>query len=123
MNFIPAPGSKGLDQSKGVSRLRPFARREESTFRPPSVAMRARNPCLRARTIFDGWNVLFIFASLFGGHYTGWRAKVNTKYGRTSGHCRYFRNLPLLSAAKRVILVRVSGLGTGEFIRALCMQC
>src|SRR6185295_3534089 len=36
----------GID---AVSRLRPFARRRLSTLRPPGVAMRARNPCVRLR--------------------------------------------------------------------------
>ena len=36
----------GID---AVSRLRPFARRRFSTLRPPGVAMRARNPCVRLR--------------------------------------------------------------------------
>jgi hypothetical protein len=29
-------------------------------LRPPTVFMRARNPCVRARRIFDGWKVRFI---------------------------------------------------------------
>src|SRR5437773_9730217 len=32
-----------------VSRLRPFARRRLSTFRPPFVFMRSRKPCVLAR--------------------------------------------------------------------------
>lgn len=32
-----------------VSRFRPFARRRFSTCRPPGVAIRARNPCVRFR--------------------------------------------------------------------------
>ena len=35
-------------------RLRPLARRAFSTLRPPSVFMRARNPCVRALRILDG---------------------------------------------------------------------
>jgi hypothetical protein len=42
------------------SRARPFARRAERTLRPPTVFMRARKPCVRARRIFDGWKVRFI---------------------------------------------------------------
>jgi hypothetical protein len=38
-----------------ASRARPLARRADSTLRPPTVFMRARNPCVRARRIFDGW--------------------------------------------------------------------
>ena len=34
---------------EAVSLLRPLARRRFSTFRPPGVAMRARNPCVRFR--------------------------------------------------------------------------
>ena len=36
------------------SRARPFARRADRTLRPPTVFMRARKPCVRARRIFDG---------------------------------------------------------------------
>ena len=36
----------GID---AVRRFRPFARRRFSTFRPPGVAMRARNPCVLFR--------------------------------------------------------------------------
>jgi len=36
------------------SRARPFARRAERTLRPPTVFIRARKPCVRARRIFDG---------------------------------------------------------------------
>lgn len=35
-------------------RLRPRARRRDSTLRPPGVAMRARNPCVRFRLITEG---------------------------------------------------------------------
>src|SRR4029453_10746737 len=44
----------------GVSFLRPRARRAFSTLRPPTVAMRARNPCRRLRTRLLGWKVRFI---------------------------------------------------------------
>ena len=37
------------------SRLRPLARRLANTLRPPTVAMRERNPWRRLRTSFDGW--------------------------------------------------------------------
>lgn len=42
-----------------LRRLRPLARRERRTARPPRVAVRARNPCLRARLRLLGWNVRF----------------------------------------------------------------
>ena len=38
----------------GVNRARPFARRRFKTRRPAFVAMRARNPCVRARLILLG---------------------------------------------------------------------
>jgi len=38
--------------------FRPFARLRESTFVPPFVLMRARNPWVLARWRFFGWNVL-----------------------------------------------------------------
>lgn len=37
------------------SRLRPRARRAAITLRPPTVDIRARNPCLRLRTSLLGW--------------------------------------------------------------------
>ena len=54
------PGrSSGRGRSRNArqtaSRARPLARRADSTLRPPTVFMRARNPCVRARRIFDGW--------------------------------------------------------------------
>jgi hypothetical protein len=44
----------------GESCARPFARRRFRIRRPAFVAMRARNPCVRARLIRLGWNVRFI---------------------------------------------------------------
>jgi hypothetical protein len=44
----------------GVSLARPFARRRLITRRPAFVAIRARNPCVRARFILLGWYVRFI---------------------------------------------------------------
>lgn len=38
-----------------ATRLRPFARRALRTFRPPRVAIRARNPWLRCRFKLLGW--------------------------------------------------------------------
>lgn len=38
----------------GMSFLRPFARRRLRTLRPFAVAMRARNPCVRARRTLLG---------------------------------------------------------------------
>jgi hypothetical protein len=37
-----------------------LARRAEITLRPPTVFIRARNPCVRARRSFEGWNVRFM---------------------------------------------------------------
>ena len=47
-----------------ASRARPLARRAERTLRPPTVFIRARNPCVRKRRIFEGWNVRFIVGPL-----------------------------------------------------------
>ena len=44
----------------GVSLARPLARRRLRTRRPAFVAIRARNPWLRARLILLGWYVRFI---------------------------------------------------------------
>jgi hypothetical protein len=48
----------------GVRRMRPFARRALRTFRPFRVALRARNPWLRARFRRLGWKVRFMFGSV-----------------------------------------------------------
>src|SRR5690606_13429416 len=52
------PGLAGFRQSgafvQAESRLRPRLRRAATTPRPPLVAMRARKPCRRLRTSFDG---------------------------------------------------------------------
>ncbi len=42
------------DAAQAESRLRPRARRAAITLRPPTVAMRARNPCRRLRTSLLG---------------------------------------------------------------------
>jgi hypothetical protein len=47
------PGVSILNQ--GISFLRPLARRRASTLRPLAVAMRARNPCVRALRTLLGW--------------------------------------------------------------------
>ena len=47
-------GRAATRATQADSRLRPLARRLASTLRPPTVAMRARNPCRRLRTSFDG---------------------------------------------------------------------
>ncbi len=49
----------------GVSRARPLARRELSTLRPLRVAIRARNPWVRARFSTLGWKVRFMGETLF----------------------------------------------------------
>jgi hypothetical protein len=59
-----ARGSRGFNAGCNADqterRARPFARRADNTLRPPTVFMRARKPCVRARRIFDGWNVRFM---------------------------------------------------------------
>ena len=50
----------GKREDQGQSRLRPLARRLASTRRPPLVAMRARNPCVRLRCRLLGLNVRFM---------------------------------------------------------------
>jgi hypothetical protein len=40
-----------------------LARRRFSTFRPPFVDMRSRNPCVLARRRRFGWNVRFTTSS------------------------------------------------------------
>ena len=45
-------------------RTRPLARRAASTLRPPTVLIRARKPCVRARRNLDGWYVRFIVQTL-----------------------------------------------------------
>ena len=48
-------------RSYALSRARPLARRALMTARPPTVRMRARNPCVRLRFNLLGWYVRFIF--------------------------------------------------------------
>ena len=47
-------GMRGGVGRQAESRLRPRARRVATTFRPPTVAMRARKPWRRLRTSFEG---------------------------------------------------------------------
>src|SRR5262249_45026412 len=42
-----------------VSRLRPFWRRRDRTWRPPPAAMRARQPWVRRGRVLWGWYVRF----------------------------------------------------------------
>ena len=46
--------------SYAVSVARPFRRRRAIKARPEAVAMRALNPILRLRFLFDGWYNRFI---------------------------------------------------------------
>jgi hypothetical protein len=48
-----------------IRRLRPFARRRLSTFRPPCVFIRWRKPCVLARRRRFGWNVRFMREPFF----------------------------------------------------------
>jgi len=49
-NVLGKPALVGFNEmGQAVRRLRPLARRALMTLRPPSVAMRARNPCVRLR--------------------------------------------------------------------------
>ena len=57
---VSEAGDVGTASSYTVSRLRPFARRRFSTFRPPGVFIRERNPCVFFRRRTFGWNVLFM---------------------------------------------------------------
>jgi hypothetical protein len=54
----PHPGCFGGMET--VSRFLPLARRRLSTIRPPGVAIRARNPCVRFLRRLLGWYVLFM---------------------------------------------------------------
>jgi hypothetical protein len=56
-----SPGHRrSVSANQGTSRARPFARRAESTLRPPTVFIRARKPCVRLRLTTEGWNVRFM---------------------------------------------------------------
>ena len=70
--FLRRCGRDGLD-NYGIRRLRPLARRRASTRRPPTVAMRARKPCVRLRRRTFGWYVRFM---------TGKPLQVCSKKGR-----------------------------------------
>ena len=58
--------------------VRPLARRDERTARPPFVDMRARKPCFLARLRLFGWKVRFVVISnpLF----------LPLVFGRPAGH-------------------------------------
>ncbi len=60
------------------SRLRPLARRRDSTFWPPLVAMRARKPWRRARTSRLGWKVRLVLT-------TGLDARIRKARGLPQG--------------------------------------
>lgn len=47
-------GRKPAIRRQTAKRLRPLARRRAKTLRPSVVAMRARNPCVRARRTLEG---------------------------------------------------------------------
>ena len=51
-------------ESETVSRFLPLALLELRTLRPLASAILARNPCLLAFFLLDGWNVLFMSHSL-----------------------------------------------------------
>ena len=55
---------RGATVDQGASRARPFARRAESTVRPPTLFIRARKPCVRLRLTTEGWNVRFMVVGL-----------------------------------------------------------
>ncbi len=63
-NVPPSPQAHGTGEGvfpdHALRRLRPLARRRLITLRPPGVAMRALNPCLRLRRRLFGWNVRFM---------------------------------------------------------------
>jgi len=46
-------------------RVRPLARRDERTARPPRVAIRARKPCFLARLRLFGWKVRFVMMNSY----------------------------------------------------------
>ena len=46
---------RGARRDQGMSFLRPFARRRARILRPLAVAIRARNPWVRARRTLLGW--------------------------------------------------------------------
>src|SRR5690606_39131332 len=55
-------------------RLRPLARREFRTLRPPRVFMRTRKPCVRLRRVTEGWKVRFMIPG------PGWEKPFITAY-------------------------------------------
>lgn len=57
---VIVPLTRSLGAAQGISLARPLARRAASTLRPLRVAMRARNPWVRARLRRLGWKVLFM---------------------------------------------------------------
>lgn len=61
-----AAAGGGRNGRQTVRRTRPLARRAARTLRPPTVFIRARNPCVRARLTFEGWYVRFIVETYAG---------------------------------------------------------
>lgn len=51
--------------SETVNRLRPFARRRASTFRPFLLLILSRKPCLFFLFLLDGWYVRFMFYKIY----------------------------------------------------------
>lgn len=51
----PLGRRQGTGRGQGISFLRPLARRRARILRPLAVAMRARNPWVRARRTLLGW--------------------------------------------------------------------
>lgn len=56
----PTAREASVARSYALRRARPLARRALTTARPPTVRMRARNPCVRLRFNLLGWYVRFI---------------------------------------------------------------
>jgi hypothetical protein len=53
-NDFDSSGTPTIQHCYGMRWRRPLARRALRTLRPPSVFIRARNPCVRARRILEG---------------------------------------------------------------------
>lgn len=91
--YAAGPGETKRDRvrAQALRRARPLARRALRTFRPPLVAMRARNPCTRLRFSSLGWKVLFMLD--LSGNSVKWKGRGS--YCRSS-------NLSMKSSHSRV---------------------
>lgn len=73
-----SPTAESPDQADSLAR--PLARRDLRMARPARVDIRARKPCLRARRLLLGWNVLLLTEFSFVGQSPGGSGTQDSKW-------------------------------------------